>query len=127
VKKSNKSAKGVSLATVRWMWQEFNDLVFEGKLLEPTFRITRARGYWAKCHCPDTSPVPKVSIYISGHKHRGDTDGALGDSLIHEMIHQWQFENGIRHDDNHDKTFLQWLPVIQEKTGIILTNSWSEE
>ncbi len=42
------------------------------------------------------------------------------------MIHQWQFENGIRHDDNHDETFLKWIPVIKEKTGITLIDSWSE-
>lgn len=93
---------------------------------EPVFRITRARGYWAKCVCPDTSPVPKVSIYISGLKHRDAPSGSLCDSLVHEMIHQWQFENGVRHDDNHDFTFLDWLPIIKEKLGITLIDSWSE-
>ena len=126
MKSTMKSAKGVSLAKVKALWAKYNVEVFEGKLPEPVFRITRARGDWAKCYCPDTSPVPKVAICISGHKHNGVDDGTLGDSLIHEMIHQWQFENGIRHDDNHDETFLRWLPVIKEKLGITLQESWNE-
>jgi hypothetical protein len=127
VKKSNKSEKGVRLVTIKVLWKEFNDKVFQGRLLEPAFRITRARGYWAKCVCPDTSTVAKVTIYISGHKHAIAPTGSLSDSLVHEMIHQWQFENGVRHDDNHDETFLKWLPIIKEKLGITLIESWKDE
>jgi hypothetical protein len=41
------------------------------------------------------------------------------------MVHQWQWENGLK-ENEHDETFLQWLPIIKEKTGISLTDSWSE-
>jgi hypothetical protein len=125
VKKLYKSAKGVSLATVVKIWHELNTQVFEGKLHEPLFRITRARGYFAKFVSLESSPH-KWAIYISGFAHRGLTDGSLRDSIAHEMIHQWQQENGFN-ENEHDKSFTQWIPVIQEKTGIVLTNSWSED
>jgi hypothetical protein len=123
-----KSAKGVSLALVRRLWEKYNDSVFQGQLSEPVFRITRARRYWAKFICLESSPN-KCAIYVSGSMHRGAGSEQLSDSLIHEMIHQWQYENGFKFDDyedlkNHDETFTQWLPIIEEKLGIKLQESW---
>jgi hypothetical protein len=124
-----KSAKGVSLATVRKVWTDINERVFEGKLFEPYFRITRARSYWARCDLVDPRNDPKISIYVSGHFHQGMSTehrlNALYDTLAHEMIHQWQFEQGLKYNDNHDETFTKWIPIIQEKLGITLQDSWS--
>lgn len=117
-----KSAKGVSLATVRSLWAKYNEEVFNSSLSEPIFRITRGRNYWAKFVYLESSPT-KIAIYVSGFKHRGSDVGHLRDSILHEMIHHWQHENGHKYNE-HDETFTQWLPVIEERTGIKLQESW---
>lgn len=121
MKKSNK--KGLKLSTVRKLWSEINEKVFDGVLQEPVLRITRARFYYGKCTIVDPRKHPRVAIYISGPLSSTDN---LRDTLAHEMIHQWQYENGYRYNDNHDETFLQWLPIIEAKLNIKLHDSWSE-
>ena len=123
MKKSNK--KGLKLSTVKRLWSEINDKVFDGELSEPVLRITRANRYFGKCSVVDSSKSAKITIMVSGRMHR-DTCHALIDTLAHEMIHQWQYENGYRYNDNHDETFTQWLPIVKEKLGIDLYESWNE-
>lgn len=87
-------------------------------------RITRARNYYGICVRRESDSGKRLAIHISGPLNRGDTNG-LRDTIAHEMIHQWQYENGYRYNE-HDETFLQWLPVIKEKLNIELVNSWNE-
>jgi hypothetical protein len=120
-----KSAKGVSLAKVKALWHKYNEAIFEGRLRVPVLRITRSIHYYGRCCIVLTNTEPKVAIYISGVFAR-DNPTSIDDTLVHEMVHQWQFEQGLRFDDNHDETFMQWLPVIKEKTGLVLQESWNE-
>lgn len=122
MKKKSKSAKGVSLATVRKLWYEYNRLVFGNNLYEPIIRITRARNYYGKFVCRESDGGKTLVLLISGPLHVGS--GGLNDTVLHEMIHQWQWENGYK-ENEHDETFTQWLPKIQEKTGITLQDTWS--
>ncbi len=131
MKSTMKSAKGVSLATVKALWAKFNDLIFEGKLKEPCIRITRARRYFGNCVVRESDAGRRLCICISGPLHSaisnvgGDYQNALSDTLVHEMVHQWQYENGLK-NNQHDETFTKWIPVIQEKLGITLQESWTE-
>jgi hypothetical protein len=124
--KRTSKKKGLKLSTVRKLWYEINEKVFDGQLHEPVLRITRSNGYYGKCVCVDPARDPRIAIYISGPMHRGFDLGVLRDSISHEMIHQWQYENGLRYNDNHDETFTKWLPIIEERLGIKLQDSWSE-
>lgn len=126
-----KSAKGVSLATVKALWEKFNDLIFEGALSPPVIRITRARRYFGNCVVRESDAGRRLVICISGPMHLYvDGSGithkhAIADTLVHEMVHQWQYENGLK-ENQHDETFTKWIPIIQEKLGITLQESWKD-
>lgn len=119
--------KGLRLSTVKRLWAEINERVFDSQLTEPCIRITRSRLYYGKCTVVDPRSNPKLAIYVSGPLHAGDSGNRiLRDTLCHECIHQWQYQANLRYNDNHDETFTQWLPVIQEKFQVTLENTWSE-
>lgn len=125
MKKKSKSAKGVSLALVRRLWHEYNATVFEGALTEPILRITRGRKYFGKCVSRESDNGTRLAILISGPSHTGVLlSPGIGDTILHEMIHQWQYINGYK-ENQHDETFTQWLPKIKESTGIELQDTWS--
>ena len=123
MKKKSKSAKGVSLALVRKLWGEYNELVFAGGLSLPVIRITRGRSYFGSAVVRESDGGRQIVLLISGPRNTELAN--LRDTLLHEMIHQWQYTNGYK-ENEHDQTFTQWLPVIQEKTGILLQNTWDD-
>lgn len=118
-----KSAKGVSLAILRRLWSEYNELVFGGRLSLPVLRITRGRRYFGKSVVRESDGGKAIVLLISGPCNTELAD--LRDTLLHEMIHQWQYENGLKLNE-HDETFTQWLPKIKEITGIELQNTWDD-
>lgn len=124
MKSTKKASKGVSLATVKALWQKYNEIIFEGQLHLPVIRITRSTKYYGRCDVTDSRPG-KIALFISGWYCRNEPT-SLDDTLVHEMVHQWQYENGMRFNDNHDETFTKWIPVIQEKAGITLQESWKD-
>jgi SprT-like family. len=124
VKSSNKAAKGVSISLVRKIWAELNVLIFDGKLEEPYFRITRDRRNFGKFVWRPSDTRKNCAIFVSGVLNRGSL-GHLRDTVAHEMVHQWQHAEGLDHNE-HDETFTQWVSVIKEKAGITLQESWIE-
>lgn len=44
----------------------------------------------------------------------------IKNTLVHEMIHVWQFENGYEAEENgmHGESFNQWCKYLKRKTGI---------
>lgn len=119
-----KNAKGVSLSQVKQIWSAFNDAIFEGKLAEPIFRITRDRRNFGKFVWRPSDSRGRCAIYISGVLH-SDRKFDLGDTIAHEMVHQWQHQQGLKYNE-HDETFTKWIPIIKEKVGITLQESWNE-
>jgi len=121
----------VSLHVVDTLFKEINEKVFAGYLSRPVIRITRARKYYGTCVRRESDNGKRLAILISGPLHRDDGGGGtkgdrLLDTLAHEMVHLWQYQKGLRYNE-HDNTFLQWLPVIKEKLGIELVRSWEND
>jgi hypothetical protein len=125
VKSITKSAKGVSLARIREIWAKYNEEVFGAELSTPVFRITRARRYYGKFVSRESDGGRTFIFCVSGPLNRSDRN-ILNDTILHEMIHQWQHENGYLNNE-HDETFYNWVPIIKEKTGITLDESWRED
>jgi hypothetical protein len=123
---TKKSKKGLRLSVVQTIWCEINEKVFDGKLRPVVIRITRSTKYWGVCVRRESDAGRRLSIHISGPHHMGagPNDHRLQDTMAHEMVHQWQYENGLRYNE-HDETFTQWIPVIQEKLGFTLQDTWS--
>lgn len=88
------------------LWREFNASVFDGKLK----RIKIVIGYtepeiWGLCY---DSRLIVISDTI--------TDEQATSTLLHEMIHQWQFENGLTM--HHGNSFSKWRKVCLQRTGL---------
>ena len=105
------------------MWRAYNAFVFEDKLEEPVFRITRDKRNFGKFVWRTSDGGARTCIYISGYLNRGNIL-TLRDTLLHEMVHQWQHQQGLKYNE-HDETFTQWVPKIKEKCGISLHDSRS--
>ncbi len=72
------------------MWREFNQTIFEGKLSEPTFRITRANRYYGDFGVTESSNVPTLRV----SNRTNSSPQLLRDTILHEMVHQYLWETG---------------------------------
>ena len=76
----------------------------------PQLRITRARGYLGKCHCSlRQRPVVRISVYFDRSQQEMQT------TLLHEMIHLWQFQTGQRL--SHGDSFKSMATLIARLSG----------
>lgn len=104
---------GHRMLTLRYLrhWHtRLNNLVFEGKLQKPSIVIEPC-GPDAAGYAENTSPC---TIYI-------DPGLSLREAriiLLHEMVHQWQYQNGLQ--GNHGRSFTQWEEPCLMLTGLPL-------
>lgn len=95
------------LKYLRYWHTRYNKIVFEGKLKRPKIVIEpcgKNAGY-----CEGTRPA---TIYIDPELTRIEARQVL----LHEMIHQWQFENGQA--IGHGPSFKQWETPCHLLTGL---------
>jgi len=93
--------KQPKIETIRYWWDHFNEAEFSGRLVEPRFGLTRSRntdGYFE--HYPGTKK--RTSICIS--ERCFDDEDHLCGTILHEMIHQYQFDI-LKRVCNHDAIF----------------------
>jgi hypothetical protein len=123
---TKKYKKGLKLSTVQAIWNDINEKVFDGRLRPVVIRITRSVHYYGTCVRREADAGKRLAIHISGPLHVGSGLDAtrIRDTMAHEMVHQWQYENGLRYNE-HDETFTQWIPKIKEALGIELQDTWS--
>lgn len=96
----------LNVRLLQYWWRGFNDVVFGGELRP----IKIEHGYiepnvWGLCYDDGL-------IVISD---RLDADTAMS-TLLHEMIHQWQAQNGL--PMNHGNTFSKWRKTCRLLTGL---------
>ena len=92
----------------RWFHQ-INKDIFNGEL--PTPRITAVslpQEYLGFC---DEKSNGKYELIVSD----AYMDGMQLSTLAHEMIHLWQFENGLT--TSHGKEFKQWAKLFKVHYG----------
>lgn len=102
----------ISSYLVRQWWIEFNDTYFESRLRMPDrfeiIKSTRILGqFQAKSEGWCIVRIIRMSDYYDRSEH--DFKG----TLIHEMIHQWQYENHYKVD--HRATFKRKAEEINRK------------
>ena len=87
----------------RFLWYEYNASVFGNKLVEPVIKIDdRASSYWGKfiyswSGRTDKKITDRSRVIVLS----GDYDEGV---LLHEMIHQYQFEV-LSRQPSHDAIF----------------------
>lgn len=100
----------------RYIWHEYNDKFFSGKLTEPVIKVNdRALSYWGSFayswsrHSGKGTPGRRRAITIHGDAHEGD--------FLHEMIHQYQFEV-LEREPSHDAIFNSIARKCERLTGL---------
>lgn len=95
---------------LRYWHTRFNNLVFEGKLARAKIVIEPC-GPVNAGYAESTTPC---TIYIDPA-----LEGAEARTiLLHEMVHQWQYENG--QPAGHGRSFTQWEEPCRLLTGLPL-------
>ncbi len=90
-----------NVETLKYWHDHYNELCFSGKLKEVGMGFTRARhtdGYFE--HYPGTNR----KSYIRISRRLLDDEDMLKGTILHEMIHQYQYEV-LNRKCNHDAIF----------------------
>ena len=98
----------LTVRKLQFWWRGFNDAVFGGELRP----IKIECGYiepnvWGMCY--DDGCICILDTL-------SEADGMS--TLLHEMIHQWQYENGL--PMNHGNTFSKWRKTCRLRTGLLV-------
>jgi hypothetical protein len=101
-------------AGIRAMWYWANHNVFQGKLTEPTFKLSTSRknlGMWY--YKPRVMEISLRNISFLD----------VFSVVLHECVHQMNQLEEMRgeldpREAGHGAGFLRWIPIIQEKTGV---------
>ncbi len=124
-KSVNKIAATVNLQICYSMWLYINEVVWNGELKPPAFRITASSKLLGVCY-PTALKGEKTLIEFS---KKNVSSKSLFDTIAHEMVHQWQFEIEakdrsklplINTNAGHGPDFMEWAPVLEEKIGVKL-------
>jgi hypothetical protein len=103
-----------TIRMLRYWWGKLNAEVFHNELL--LCQITYGRSEFAEvsglCYPLDNG---RSRIHIDNRNHT--RAGMLG-TLAHEMVHQYQHQNGLAM--NHGETFERWSDPILGLTGLII-------
>lgn len=103
----------ISIPLLRMWWEDFNDIYFYGVLNVPDrFEITESKRVLGQFH--GTGRIVQFNtIRISKYYDR--TEREFQETLIHEMIHQWQYESGM--EVCHKASFKKKAAEINKKGG----------
>jgi hypothetical protein len=97
--------------TIEYWWYQYNETEFNDKLKPVGFGLTRSTatdGYFE--HYPGTNR--KSRIVISKHCF-ADEDHLCG-TILHEMLHQYQYEI-LKRKCNHDAIFTSMARRLERK------------
>lgn len=106
----------------------FNRELFEGKL--PTCLITmqrksKAKGYFCaeRFEAREDQSHYVHEIALNPHCFQGETDEEIISTLVHEMVHLWQQENGKPSRGNYHNS--EWADKMED-IGLIPSNTGEE-
>lgn len=101
--------------TIEYHWRKFNEEAFDGQLQQPYFGVIRSAktdGHYE--HYPGRKKKGKIAI---SRVIFDDEDRMLG-TLLHEMVHQWQFEVLGEDTSGHDDTFKKKARTLEQRYGL---------
>ena len=100
--------------TIRKWWNEFNDTYFGGELTAPTYvELTKSKRVLGQFHFHrdfwNYITTIRISVYYDRDEH------GYQETLLHEMIHQWQAERHLPID--HKTNFKRKAAQINRMGG----------
>lgn len=106
-------------------FDEFNRLIFSGKLPPIPIELSNAKTFLGKCvYKKKRSLLGKVTNYDFHLRINVRVDlpeAEIEDTLIHEMIHYYIGVNQIKDTSSHGKVFRQMMTTINERYGRHIT------
>lgn len=103
----------ITLTYIKKAFSKYNNLYFNNELKTPIFELFRSKTTLGQ-FCVENSHyvrfggTPTIKIRISSYYKREEKD--FDNTIIHEMIHQWIHQNGIKDTSSHGK---YWLCVAK--------------
>lgn len=98
----------LTVRKAQYWWRGFNDAVFSGGLRQIKIIVGyTGKGVWGWC-----TSDREIILWD------GLTEVQAMETLLHEMVHQWQLENG--HELDHGPLFEQWRATCLSCTGLVL-------
>ena len=97
----------ITMAEIKNAYVKFNNKYFSGELKPIEIHFSKTKRALGAFHCQRSFGATKTWICISTYYDRPTKN--VMETLLHEMIHQWQFENGmpVDHKENFkDMAFL---------------------
>lgn len=108
-------------------FQEFNALMFDGKLTMPQIQLSRARTFVGQCaakkHRTLLHGTQLFDFRLKFSICFDLTEEEWEDTIIHEMIHYYIGINGIKDTSVHGQVFRQMMETINQRFGRKLTIS----
>lgn len=98
------------------LWMYTNVALFNGKLRKPAFKFNANLNVLGMCHNSGVKEGGTTLIEIS---KRNMASLNFYETLVHEMVHQYNFEINKR-NDNHGPLFLMWKDDVKSKVGLKL-------
>lgn len=101
------------IETLEYWWDYYNETEFSGKLKPVRLGLTRSRhtdGYFE--HYPGT----RRQSYIRLAARCFEDEDLLHGTLLHEMVHQYQYEV-LKRPCNHDAVFCSIARRLERKHG----------
>lgn len=112
---------------IRQKFDEFNELIFGGKLPPLTIRLSSARTFMGKLR------YEKKRKFLGGWTYKNYqlvistrfdlSEQMIEDTVIHEMIHYYIMYRGLRDTSSHGPVFRNIMKEINEKYGRHVTVS----
>lgn len=121
---SNKAIKfGKAAMLSMWLW--INQNIFSSELKLPEFRVSESARGRSFGRCKYLGRGKGCRIYVTGQNHN---IGILFNTMLHEMIHQYNFEIDYEkkreYDPNsegtHGAAFFKWVSFIRDRTSVII-------
>lgn len=106
---------------VKEKFEEFNRLIFDGKLPPLPIFMSNARTYLGACSCRKKRTwrgrIERYDFKLKITRRYDFPENELEDVIIHEMIHYYIDVNKIKDTSPHGKVFRQMMADINSKYG----------
>ena len=101
----------LTLAYIKKAFSKYNAMYFNNELHTPIFELFKSKTTLGQfcvqnAHYVRFGGTPTIKIRISNYYKREERE--FDNTIIHEMIHQWIHQNGIKDNSSHGK---YWLSV----------------
>ena len=110
---------------IRQKFDEYNELMFEGKLKLLPFKLSSARSFLGQVRCCRQKKADGTWLYSDFQfiiSNKSDyAENVVEDTIIHEMIHYWIFLNQMQDNAPHGKLFVAKMQEINRRFNRNLT------